>query len=218
MAIAFDNATNGGNTPAISLTFAHTCSGVNRFLVVVVTDLNATTTGVKYNGVAMTLLNTQTGYGESFWYLVNPASGTNDVVVTKSAGAASVGAVAASYTGVNQTTPIDSQSATTNSTTASVSASTTVVASNCWVIGVTSENNDSNLNTVSGNLTQRVNQNWYASSNQLVALIYDSNATVSSGSNTVTSTKSSGINWVQVAAISIAPAPLSNTGAFFQFM
>ena len=71
---------------ATSLTFAHTCSGLNRALAVVVGTNNATgATGVTYAGVAMALEITLTIPNNDtieIWTLANPAPGANNVVVT----------------------------------------------------------------------------------------------------------------------------------------
>ncbi len=67
-----------------------------------------TTTGVTYGGTGLTLLVGHTEAGGNarveIWYLLAPASGTADIVVTQSAANAMVGG-ATSWTGVDQTTP-----------------------------------------------------------------------------------------------------------------
>lgn len=117
----FDNSTLGTIAASeSSLTFAHAvAAGSNRILLVFVgKEGTATVTGVTYNGVAMTLIdppgtideNTLTGL--EVYRLVAPATGTNNVVVTMSTnigGLDRVTAVAASFTGVDQTNPIAGQ-------------------------------------------------------------------------------------------------------------
>lgn len=105
MAIVFDAATSNAG----SLTFAHAVgSGNNRILIVAVGLHNSgSISSVTYNGVSMTLAKSQNGTWRlsQIYYLVNPASGSNNVVIT---GLCSYGiaAVAVSFTGVHQTTPI----------------------------------------------------------------------------------------------------------------
>ena len=93
------------------LTFNHTCSGSNRVLIVDVAVGNSPdsmTCGVTYNGVAMTSLakkhsNENTaGYIEKF-ILINPASGSNSVVVTLTGAATTLIAGGKSYNGASQT-------------------------------------------------------------------------------------------------------------------
>ena len=61
MAIAYDATANGTNAPATGpLTFSHTCSGSNRFLVVgIATFSGDIITGVTYNSVALELKSLQ---------------------------------------------------------------------------------------------------------------------------------------------------------------
>jgi hypothetical protein len=111
MAIAHGSATDLGNTSGTSLTAAYNCgAGSDRFLVVaVIGDTGGgveDVTGVTYNGVAMTLADkisdtaiARFGY---LYTLMNPASGTNNVVVSASSGHF-LAAGAAHWTGVSQT-------------------------------------------------------------------------------------------------------------------
>lgn len=116
MGIAFDAASedkvaSGGAT---TLTYSHTCTGTDRFLYVAVTLINhSATPSVTYNGVAMTAIATRipvftTTWTHSAFYLENPASGANNVVVTGggTSGINSIRSGCTSYTGVDQTTPI----------------------------------------------------------------------------------------------------------------
>ncbi len=137
MSIAFDAATDGGvvNT-ATSLTFAHTCSGSNRMLFVSVVAGNTpnTITGVTYNGVAMTKIDSVINGTDRYvylWYLIAPGAGAFNVVVTSNANEL-IMATAASYTGVKQSAQPDAH--TTNTGTSPVTTSVTTVADNCWTI------------------------------------------------------------------------------------
>ncbi|MDE2098525.1 MAG: hypothetical protein KGL39_14825 [Patescibacteria group bacterium] len=78
---------------------------------------------------------TSGSYGHAeLWYLVNPATGTHDITVTYSA-SQFVGTdfAAASFAGVDQTTPIDASASSTGSGT-SLSASITTTAANDMLV------------------------------------------------------------------------------------
>lgn len=157
--LAFD-AKSQGSVSGSSLTFSHTCSGVDRILVVAVSANGSTgdqITGVTYNGVAMTRakvqqLDTQ-GIFTYFYILVASATGANNVVISAS-GSFVIRGVSVSYTGASQTGQPDavhSNAAWANPGT-SVSADVTVVAANCWLLGAV-QNDSANAMTPSGDLT-----------------------------------------------------------------
>ena len=128
--VAIDSASASnavGSTPANGslagaanvLTFAHTTTstGTNVVLVVGVSMNNSgggtqTVASITYNGVGLTLAgvqnNSNTSSRTEIWYLVAPASGTHNVVVTVNLGGSTVGTVAGAvtFTGADQTTPI----------------------------------------------------------------------------------------------------------------
>ena len=109
MAIASD-ASSLTQSPGFdnSVTVSHTVSGTDRVLLVAVHCRTDVITGVTYNGASMTFLgkNINSGVvGVSWYYLVAPSTGTNDVIVSFSAFTLSAVAVW-SLTGVNQTSPI----------------------------------------------------------------------------------------------------------------
>lgn len=140
MAVAFDAQSSGSVNPATTLTVAHTCTGSNRVLLVGLSTNNTTDiiTGVTYNGVSMTKLNTQlvqSLYYSYLFYLQNPASGTNNIVATASSSSL-MGAINASFTGADQVSPPDSStSGTSTDGTTAVNATTTVVAANSMLFG-----------------------------------------------------------------------------------
>ena len=115
MTIAFDAASAASSDGTTALTIAHTCTGSNLALVVSAecpnsTDYLATGTAT-YNGVSMGSPRvSNTGSANLFiytWVLANPATGTHDIVVTPSANAY-LDVIGISFTGVDQTTPVDS--------------------------------------------------------------------------------------------------------------
>jgi len=124
MAVGFDSASTGFNSGAASLTISHTVgSGSNRALVVAVACINSSdflaTATVTYGGVSMgspvVTKHASTANNHVYvWVLVNPTSGTANVVITPS-GSAYLKAVVSSYTGVDQTTPVSSSTKYTSS-------------------------------------------------------------------------------------------------------
>jgi hypothetical protein len=129
MAVTFDAATNAGSV----LTFNHTCTGTNRYLVVCVLFASATitVTGVTYNTVAMASIGTQIASNNNrvtLFGLVAPATGTNSVAITLSGASPGMANGAMSFTGADQTqtTPVG-VGATGTSTTPTSGAVTGVI-------------------------------------------------------------------------------------------
>jgi hypothetical protein len=161
--IAVDNvsSTNSGSANASSLTWAHTVSGSNRYLVVGVSINNensGTVSGVTYNGQALTSLGTATNGTNArveMWGMLAPPTGTHNVVVTLSTSQRfTAGAV--SFTGVHQTTPLGTLASNTGtSLSASVAASS---ASGEVVVDVVAKKNSDSTLTVGADQTQRWNE------------------------------------------------------------
>ncbi len=102
--------TNGGQ--ASSFTHSHTVSGCSRLLVVSVgLEAAQTVSSITYAGQSLTQVHRKV-YNVTFtpatevWRLIAPPTGTASIIVTL-AGADSAAIGAISYTGVDQTTPID---------------------------------------------------------------------------------------------------------------
>ena len=113
MAVAFDATSNSGYQTAASYNWSHTCSGSNRILIVGVSMLSvvgSSVSSITYNGVALTKIRSDASVSGAvrteLWRLVNPATGANTVAVTLSAALDSISG-AQSFTGVNQTSPIE---------------------------------------------------------------------------------------------------------------
>lgn len=146
MAIAFDAATDGGNVnPATSLTFAHTCTGSLGLLVV---GFNGDIIGgaddvssVTYNGVALTLADKQVGAGTGgdrntyLYFLLGPATGAHNVVITCSSSHVIQGG-AASYTGVKASGQPDAHTVNAEllSSLKTLTTTLTTSADNCWTV------------------------------------------------------------------------------------
>ncbi|WP_353063325.1 IPT/TIG domain-containing protein [Tunturibacter psychrotolerans] len=141
--IAYDNSADGGNNggSTTSLTYSYTVgSGLNRLLIVnligdnVADDISAVT----YAGVPMTLVGKIQAPSSNNWqylyYLVNPSSGSNNIVVT-AASAHYLISEAASWFNVKQIAQPDAS--TTNTAAAastSITTSLTTVASGSLVV------------------------------------------------------------------------------------
>ncbi len=138
--ITYDNSSSSSVLSASSLTFAlNVGSGSNRLLVVGVGVNNSSAdapTGVTYNNVAMIKLDDNTGANTdgSLWYLLNPSSGANNVVITMAGSRAEIIGVAASYTGVKQTGPPDAHTGGGQFANSPSSHTLTTVASNVMAI------------------------------------------------------------------------------------
>lgn len=121
MTIAFDAASSGSSSGTTALTIAHTCTGSNLALVVSAECPNSTnylaTATVTYNGTSMgspRVSNTTAGSMFLYtWVLANPATGTHNIVVTPSS-SAYLDVIGISFTGVDQTTPVDSTANSSN--------------------------------------------------------------------------------------------------------
>lgn len=102
----------GGTT----LTFAHNITTEN--FLVVYTEAWTNVTGVTYNGTAMTnagaIDDFSTTYDLDVWYLVSPATGNNNVVVTRTGTSSNTNALAVSYSGVNTSSPISGATTATD--------------------------------------------------------------------------------------------------------
>lgn len=142
MAISFDAGTHKTAATGTSLTYAHTVGvGSNRILWVGVQDGDSasdTITGVTYNSVSMTRVpsgfvgaNNNSAYG---YILVNPDSGTNNVVISCSA-SHSLRSACASYAGASQTGQPDSSTNSSGGPTTTPQLSITTVADNSWALG-----------------------------------------------------------------------------------
>jgi hypothetical protein len=95
MALVTGNLTNSITNPgaATSITFSHTHSaGSNGYLYVVTGHSSGgfTITGVSYNGVALTNIDSRTTTSTTMslrsWELANPSTGANNVIITMNAG------------------------------------------------------------------------------------------------------------------------------------
>lgn len=209
MAIALDAFTDIQTTTGTSLTFSHTCGGSDRLLnVLPIVASGATASGVTYNSVAMTAGGTtmtdESSRTYTFWYLVAPATGANNVVISVTA-SVFIRGTCASYTGVDQTTPINgSLGKIENTATSPVNVNLTSTVADTWAIGAfRSDAGTQSDGTGAGALTLRAvaNSLGYADTNGSLG---------TTGTEGINFQISSGNGWLLAALI--APS----AGATFQ--
>lgn len=139
MAIAFDASAFSSWTTGTSHTLSHTCTGSNGILFWSTLSLSSSdiVTWVTYNWVSMTRIDYIWWTWEwiYLYYLLNPATGANNIVATTSS-SVTMYAESSSYTGVKQSWQPDSTWRSVYATQANMSTSTTTVADNSWIVWV----------------------------------------------------------------------------------
>lgn len=186
MAIALDAvSTPTGNEGSGNLTVSHTCTGDDRILFVGFHTDADDVTSVTYATVAMTRVATSVQVAGDKWchlfYLVAPATGANNIVVSATTDTSIFG-YGVSYTGAAQSGQPDSSATNAVTGTTSIALATTVVAEDCWLVCF-AKNDIGNFGVGAGTTARggaQVNQ------------IADSNGTVSTGSQSLNLTYSSG--------------------------
>jgi Tfp pilus assembly protein PilX len=137
--IALDNADSRDRNNQSSLTWNFTTAGVDRFLLVGISlrrDNNQTVTSVSYGGVALTsigAINNDPQVRLELWYLTAPALGSNALAITVDANTRLVAGVA-SFTGVDQTTPLELPASFNSAQSSSPSVQVTTATGNAWVV------------------------------------------------------------------------------------
>jgi len=168
MAIAFDAKTKATPTGAgsSSITFSHTVTGTNPFLILGGQTYNFSTgtptPTATYNGTTMTVVAQDikdyslNNYRSHQFYLKAPSTGANNVVMTATTGTGVLTGVAVSYTGVDQTSPFLTSGTFVNNTDtgASLTVSLTTSSTGWWFIS--GANVDANWSSGGGNTTNIV--------------------------------------------------------------
>lgn len=149
-----------------TLTWSHTTTTEsNRLLVVGVSAESdtgghtaQTVSGITYNGVALTKIRSDyvTDNGTELWYLVAPATGANNVVITMTAVVDGLYGAAMTFSGVDQSSPIDNNAGTTATNTV-ISQSLTTVAADAMIVNIMQHQNSASVHTPDTNQTQRFN-------------------------------------------------------------
>lgn len=198
MAIAYDSSAK--NSPAVnnSTTFSHTCTGSNLILFVSAEGGNHdgdTVTGATYAGATMRLITkeqsrTNTNY-VYLYYLLNPATGANNVVVTRSGGASTFPASSASYTGVKQSLQPDAYNTGTKnfSNDSTANGSITTVADNCWLVMANQFEDMTGISSSNGTVRQSGTRNAICDSN-------GSKGTAGSGKLLTVTAGNDNLSWV----------------------
>lgn len=112
--ISFDASASGSGGGSSSITYSHTVgTGENRAIVVGVFEQSDSVTGVTYNGTSLTQAGVKVRVGSGggaeyvhLFYLANPDSGANNVVVSRSTSANAFQAYSISLEGVDQNDPL----------------------------------------------------------------------------------------------------------------
>ena len=173
MAIALDIATNGGhNSNVSSKTYSHTVTGSNLILVVFVcpgdtTLADRTVSGITYNGTPLTHIaaDSDRGYERTeAWYLINPSTGANNIVVTMGGSCTDLDVYSYSLTGAKQSAQPDSSHSRASASATPVTDATTTVADNSWVLSAAQTVGTQTTGVSAGQTGTSLNTGWTASS------------------------------------------------------
>lgn len=209
-AIAFDTALGQDATGANS--FSYTVTGANPALVAGTVGANTGEGGddrltFTYAAVALTnaIKHNDASYRWNYLdYKKAPATGANTLANTWT-GSHFNRVSASSYSGCDQATLLDSAGKSNSASSSSQTVSTTVVATNCWLVGhFVSDRGGENLAAGAGTTLRGAAGE---------TSICDSNGTVSTGSQTLAATSSTAGKWNNTV-MSIAPAGGANSGFF----
>lgn len=131
MAVAFDVASNAGGDGVSSVTWSHTCTGTGTdgfIRIAAGWQDNVAISSMTYNGTAGTVIgqaNNSTLKHSAMRYVLVPTTGAHNCVVTFASAVSNIVCGASSFTGVNQTTPVDGlQTGTGSGTGPSVTVTT----------------------------------------------------------------------------------------------
>lgn len=216
MAIAYDSSSTGATTGS-SITFAHTCSGSDRVLIVAGEDNGSNNWSVTYpkggSATALTQIDSDTASGLKMYYMIAPDTGANNIVASKTG--TYIVACAASYTGVKQTGFPDNSAkeAYPADSAATESISVTPTVSGCWVVGAAFVNANAATTAGSGTTIRQSNNNASGG-----AGLGDNNAAVTPAASTTLNFASSNAGRAAII-LSMAPATATvNTSSFFLIM
>jgi len=181
-------------TSSTSPSFTVSATTTQNVLVVFTTERDGkTVTGVTYNSVALTALDTAdlgvSSYKTRSWYLKNPATGTNTISVS-STGSGDIMTSAISYSGVDQTIVIDTHSGFNGSGSPITTTLTASTASSTMLLS------GSNLD---GNFSASTGSTLETSASDRSPIF--SKSDISSGSNSMTVTFSGTRQWGMTALI-----------------
>lgn len=202
-AVAYDTSAQIASTLTSSpQTVSITIGAANEWLICsVALPGGKTVSSFTYNGTGLTQLKTGTNTAGQRFYLYslyNPSTGANDLTITPS-GADNQNVACAAYSGGDST--LDSYTSNTYAGGVTTkTASTTVVASNSWFVGIANANRTS---TASSGQTVR-----QSIDNNVITILADTNGTVSTGLNSMSWTSTAepaGGAGTPMYGVSIAP-------------
>lgn len=224
-AIVFDAKSSGSNANVTTLTVSHTVTGSNTILFVSVGTKDggggAAVSGVTYNGVAMTNVSTQnisSAFYQDLWYLVNPSTGTNNIVASFGGVSADQAVLsAASYTGVLQISPLTTANTNQNSSANSLSSTITTGVDNSFVVSsVAFDGDGSNQPAVAGGETQRDtisgNTIWWVGLSDIVKTTAGSISTTWSSGGSASKFLVSSVGFAPAATSATTPPPSYSQG------
>lgn len=201
MAIAFNAANQQVVSGSLTNTIALSSSGSNRLVIAVIADDGKGTMDVTYNGASLTSIlgveDTSGFFKFHFFYLLNPDTGSNNLVATRGINTGDFYLIGATYTGIKQTGQPDAS--TTNAQTAGTSQTTsiTTVADNSWSMLLTGAD--------SGNLAASTNSSLRGSILNGFFGFFDSNSAITPASSfSMSTTMNSGLR--TAIMVSFAPA------------
>lgn len=209
-AISTSNTTN--------FTFAHTCSGADRYLVVIAGCQSTPPSTITYNGVAMTLISSMgSGTNANVFVLAAPSAGTNNVSVTVGS-AFATRAASASYTGVSATGNPDTSHATdTGGAAVTVTDTITTLTDNSYIVGFGQYQSASGALVAGAGATQR--QNSGSSGSYSPFGIFDSNGVKTpAGTRAMTLNVSASSGRMVLFQIALKPAIATQAGLLMALM
>jgi hypothetical protein len=137
--IAFDSVLNENNqTAAGSVTISFTNTAGDILFVAHVNRIGDTTTGITYNGVAMTqIAKTDDTTGNQFYlyYLLAPATGAHNIVISYT-GSGNIRTVAASYSGAKHSGQPDASTTANGGSASSATLALSSITDQCWFVMV----------------------------------------------------------------------------------
>lgn len=207
------DATGSGAT----LTWSHTISGVDTALYVAINDLDNTLTGVTYAGVPLTQLKSTITLAQghsSLWQLINPTLGANNIVATRSGSGQTTTGFSASYNGVGQVGQPDSQATNQNGGFGAITASTVVVRTGCWLVGMGCGYAQPGASPITSSRTDRKTATL-GGGNVASLLLFDSNAAVGIGTQTAIITLTFGGIDPALGYVLVSLFPTDNSNPIF---
>ena len=223
--IGFDSVSNTTSTASnyTSISWSHTVNVVDSTVLIVglswrnVGAGTQTVTSVTYNGSAMTLVR-KDEYHQSaskstgIYYLVNPASGAHTVQVTWEGTIYKAVGGAVSFTGVDQTNPVNASAGTAGATGTALSTSITTTVANTMLFDVVNVRNPSSSSSAGGGQTSR--WNFMNSSHVNGAASTMSHATASQ--TAMTWTIGAGSDGFSHSVVALSPAQQATTIEFIR--